>query len=430
MILPTKHADVVVVGGGITGLATALELVRRGVSVTIVEKEPVTGMEGSGRAQGSLRLQGRHPAEFPLARAALDLWRALGVDDEIELIFGGNAYITDRDADIPTLRRLVSESHALGLDSVQLLNPVSTRELIPAARGPFLAAMYSPIDGQTQPSKATAHFFKLAQASGVLFELATRALAVTTRAGHVSGVKTDTGFISADRVVIAAGVWTPYLAATAGVRIPIMPVALSTCETNPMPPLFSQTIRAPTFSARQRPDGRIVIDAGMDTPVWHGISLYDLQFPRIWVPRLAAYMKTVRLYLDVRKITTELRHRSRLSTSIVALGEPGVRADAAGLEKARQSMANVFPAIADARIERTWVGFVDMSPDGLPIIDTTGPSGLSFAAGFSGHGFTLGPAIGRVMAQLALGEHLEHDLRPFRLGRFAEEGIPVPKKMM
>jgi sarcosine oxidase subunit beta len=80
----------------------------------------------------------------------------------------------------------------------------------------------------------------------------------------------------------------------------------------------------------------------------------------------------------------------------------------------------VLPIAAEAPIARAWGGLIDMTPDALPVIDAPGyPSGLVIAAGFSGHGFCLGPVSGSLCADLALGRVPRHDLSAFRLGRFA-----------
>src|SRR4051794_4299563 len=161
------RADVVVVGGGISGYASAAAAASRGATVILVEKESAPAFEGSGRAQGSLRLQGREPAEFPLAQEAIERWRALGDEVDCELRFGGNLYLCDDPSQLPTLRTLVAEAHEAGLTDVSLLDREATRAVFPHATGPFAAAMWSPHDGQCDPAKATRAFADRAHARGV-----------------------------------------------------------------------------------------------------------------------------------------------------------------------------------------------------------------------------------------------------------------------
>ena len=128
--------DVVVVGGGIVGAATAAAVAARGARVVLVEKEDGPAREGSGRAQGSLRVQGRHGGEFALAQEALKLWSDAAQDGDFEMVTGGNLYFQTQDEELPVLQRLVEEAHHAGLAEVQLLDAPQTREVIPAATGP------------------------------------------------------------------------------------------------------------------------------------------------------------------------------------------------------------------------------------------------------------------------------------------------------
>jgi glycine/D-amino acid oxidase-like deaminating enzyme len=114
--------DVVVVGGGINGQAAAAALAARGARVVLVDKEPRPGAEASGRAQGSLRLQGRAAAELPLASEAIELWKRIPGDADIELAFNGNIYLCDDPAELPLLEALVRTAHAAGLTAVAQLS--------------------------------------------------------------------------------------------------------------------------------------------------------------------------------------------------------------------------------------------------------------------------------------------------------------------
>ena len=116
-------ADVVVVGGGISGYAAAAAAAARGAQVILVEKEQQPAWEGSGRAQGSLRLQGRDAAELPLAREAIERWKELGDEVDCELRFGGNIYLCDDPDELPTLHTLVKDAHRAGLSHVRLPTP-------------------------------------------------------------------------------------------------------------------------------------------------------------------------------------------------------------------------------------------------------------------------------------------------------------------
>lgn len=431
--LPSR-ADVIVVGGGICGHACAAAAASRGASVVLLEKETAPAAEASGKAQGSLRLQGREPAEIPLAQEAMKLWAAAseeaGAEDDFELAFGGNVYLCEDERELPVLQRLVTEAHQCGLSGVRLLQPAQAREIIPALRGPFAACMYSPVDGACQPARATRFFARKADREGAVLRYGIKAQGVLERSGTVAGVHTDHGTIHGPAVVIAAGIWTPYLTETAGVRVPIMPVALTDAETTPAPQLFSQTIRAFRFGARPRPGGQIVFSAGLNTTVDHAVTLYDLRHLRLWAPRLIRHWHDVRLSIAPASIRQQITARATRSPRLIGPARPPAP-NTCAIHDAFRAMQRVIPDLARVSIARMWTGMIDMSPDGIPILDGhAGPDGLVIATGLSGHGLTLAPVIGEITADLALTQSTGRPIHPFRLRRFREEKIRIPEKMI
>lgn len=370
-----------------------------------------------------------------LAREAMKLWQEAGEEasgeDDFELIFGGNLYICNDERELPLLRRLVAEAHAAGLDRVDLLTPEQARDLMPAAEGDFISAMWSPSDGHCQPDKATRFFVRKAEHAGTKIAYSVKGTRALERYGRVSGVETDSGRVEASAVVLAAGVWTPYLTSTVGVRVPIMPVTLSEVETFPLPPLFEQTIRAHGFGGFQRPNGQVVLSRGLNAVVGHAVTLYDLLHLPLWAPRLAAFRKDLRLSLDMERIFAQIRAGSSLSTELIPKSSPEPEPNRASLDDALARAGRLIPGMREALPARYWGGLIDMSPDGLPIIDgSAGPEGLSFITGLSGHGLTLAPVSGEILADLALDRRTSRPIHPFRLARFKEPTVPIPGKLI
>jgi hypothetical protein len=166
---------------------------------------------------------------------------------------------------------------------------------------------------------ATAHYIGRAQRPGVHIGYGVKVTQLLEAGGRISGVHTTAGPVASAAVVVACGVWTPYLAQTVGMSVPIMPVVMSELETEPVMPRFPQTLRAFGFGVRQRPSGRTVVSAGLNAKVKHGVSLADFHGLRYWLPRAVAFRKHIGLHLDTRRIAEQLRHRSTLGTQLVPM---------------------------------------------------------------------------------------------------------------
>ncbi|WP_449279017.1 NAD(P)/FAD-dependent oxidoreductase [Leucobacter sp. GX24907] len=429
-------ADLVVVGGGIVGVATAAAAASRGQSVVLIEKEEGVAREGSSRAQGSLRVQGRHEAEFPLALQALGLWQeaaeeAAGTDADFEFVQGGNLYMQTSADERPVLEKLVAEAHASGLTQVELLDADQAREVLPAATGDFHGAMWSPIDAAAQPATSTKFWAHKAERLGAELRFGVKALRIEQLRGGVHAVHTSAGRILTERVVVACGVWTPHLAKTVGIEVPIMPVVMSELETAPLPPVLGPTIRAFGFGARQRPNGRTVVSAGLNAKVGHDVSLADLNGLRHWLPRAMSFRKALKLRLDMPSTLRQVRHVATHDPRLVPDTSPEPRVDRPLVDGSLARMSQVIPAFKDARVSRYWAGLVDMTPDGLPVIDgNTGVDGLVIVTGLAGHGLHLGPVLGEIATELAFEGRSSRPIDAFRLARFDGPDVSTPKMMI
>jgi sarcosine oxidase subunit beta len=366
---------IVVIGGGITGTAAAAELARAGESVTLIEKHHIAAM-ASGWTLGGVRQSGRDPAELPLARAAIALWRkladTLGVD--VEYRQSGNLRLARTPDEVEVIRRLVDSQRALGLDLHFLSDPAAVRAVAPAISPAVLAASYCPTDGHANPVKATQAFAGFARAHGAALREGVAALAIVVVGDRVTGVDTSDGFLPADRVIVAAGVNTPGLIAPLGADLPLSIRVVHVIQSGPLPPTLLPAfgVANADCAGRQEVDGRLRFTGGAG--VWPGD-------PSEWTtPALAPSAADIRCVVD--------------------------------------RVAAVLPIAGQVPIAHTWGGLIDLTPDALPVIDAPAhPSGLVIAAGFSGHGFCLGPVSGLLCADLALGRIPRHDLSAFTLAR-------------
>ena len=370
--------DVVIVGGGISGTAAAYELARGGAAVTLVEMGALASM-ASGWTLAGVRQSGRHPAELPLARAAVRRWQGLAEElgADLEYRQNGNLRLARNAEEITMIATMVEEQRALGLDIDLLPDSPAVRAVAPAIAESVLAASFCPSDGHANPIAAVTAFAAAAARHGAAIRTGTAATAIAQVGGRVTGVETAAGPIAADVVVLAAGVYTDRLCQGVGLSLPLATGHVSVVQTEPLPPLLDQVlgVAGAGFAGRQEVGGRLRVTGGVQP--WHGPR--DRHDDSLLRPNAAAVSTTL-----------------------------------------RRGMA-VLPALADARIARLWGGLIDTTPDALPVIERAAEiDGLTIAAGFSGHGFCLGPVTGEIIRDLATAGQTAHSIAPFHRARFAE----------
>lgn len=370
-------SEVVVVGGGISGTAAAYELARAGVSVTLVEQADLASM-ASGWTLAGVRQSGRHPSELPLAQAAVRRWVTLGeeLEADIEYRQEGNLRLARTPEEVPIIAGLVEEQRHLGLDLEFLPDPASVRAVAPAISDAVLAASYCPTDGHANPTATVRAFAQAARRCGAVVRTGTEVTALTMVGSRVTGVQTADGPVGADIVVLAAGVYTDRLCRLAGLDLPYKVEHVAVVQTIPLPPLIRQVIGVANgdFAGRQEVGGRVRMTGD--------------SFPWGWPDG--------------------------------PLGPEDVQPPAWAVRVALDRGAAVLPALSGAKIARVWGGLIDVTPDALPVIERAPEvEGLIVAAGFSGHGFCLGPITGQLICELITKGTPSLPLHAFRRARFA-----------
>lgn len=373
--------DVVIIGGGISGTAAAYELARAGASVTLVEQGTLANM-ASGWTLAGVRQSGRDPAELPLAMAAVARWGSLGeeLDADLEYRRGGNLRLAMTEEQVAPTRDMVAEQQRLGLALDFLPDNRAVREVAPAIAASVLAASYCPTDGHANPNRTVGAFGRAAEQFGARLLTGTTVTGIDADGGRVHGVRTSDDEIAADFVVMTAGVFSSRLVAPLGIDLPIDVARVAVVQTAPMPPLLQQVLGtgAADFAGRQEVSGRFRFTDG-GTPWPHSLDA------------LADGFETV-----------------LPSTQTVA--------------SALASATAALPALAEARIARVWGGLLDMTPDALPVIERVpAVEGLVIAAGFSGHGFCLGPVTGQIIRDLVVEGETPFPIAAFRGDRFGGE---------
>ncbi len=412
-----RKADVVIIGAGIVGTATAYFLARHGISVIVCEKGEVAG-EQSSRNWGFVRQQGRDPAELPLAMGANRIWQGLEreLNADLEWIQGGNLMTFADEVEQAAWEGWVAAAREQGLDS-QLLTPDEVADHLPGNRIECCGGVFTPSDGQAEPTVVTGALQRAAEGRGAEFLTHCAVFDIETSAGALSGVVSEHGLIRAPVVVLAAGAWSSRMLRLLGVRLPQMWLRGSVARTQALPEITS----AATWTGvafRQRRDGSLNV---ANRSVDHDLTLDTLfNLPAFasgyFRHKRAVKLHLNRLFLDLlagRFSKTALRReltRFRILDPEPNLGQ---------LQNLMADVRRLLPAAAEAEIERTWAGYIDFTPDMLPTIDRLEqPGGLVLATGFSGHGFGVGPMAGQLTAELARGAEPSLDLTPFHFSRF------------
>jgi len=215
-----RRCDVVVVGGGIVGCATAYYLARRGVRVILLERGEVAG-EQSGRNWGFVRQQGRDPVEVPLMVAANRTWRGLEqeLDADIEWIQGGNLALASTPERLALFEGWLPTARENGVDT-RLVTPREIEELLPGMVGAWVGGLYTPSDGHAEPAKATQALGRAAVKLGVELHEGCAVEGIATEGGRIGEVRTELGVIRAGTVVCAAGAWSARLLRPVELRLP------------------------------------------------------------------------------------------------------------------------------------------------------------------------------------------------------------------
>ena len=432
-VLPAE-ADAVVVGGGIVGVSAAWTLARRGLSVVLCEKGRIAG-EQSSRNWGFCRQQGRDPREIPLIIEALRIWR--GIEKEIEAPVGfkqaGCLYLAQTEEEAAGYEAWLEHARPFQLDT-RVVGPDEIEKLMPGSKVAYKAALYTPSDGRAEPSKAAPAIAEAARRHGAAILTGCAVRGIETEGGRISAAVTEKGTVRTGTVVLASGAWSRLFLGNNDLSLPQLNVLSSVMRTAPMPLITENAVWAPGYAYRRRDDGGYNIA--------HGSSIYVDIVPRsftlAWHYRSAFWKEKKSLHLRLgRRFWQELRTPKRWALDAVSPFEKTRVLDPDPSRKIlRQALAGLkraLPQFADAKILERWGGYIDVTPDEVPVISTVdGLPGLVIATGFSGHGFGIGPGAGRLAADLASGTEPIVDPAPFRFSRFeggrverAEAPVPV-----
>lgn len=371
--MPTS---VVIVGGGLIGLSAAWHLRRANPAarVTVMERTAI-GAAASGSSAAGVRAMGRDPAERALALESLARWPDLDRELEGQTGYrrGGGIRVALDDSAWRQVAAWVAEQRADRVP-VELADAAAIRRLAPGLTPDCRGGVHCAIDGQADAMATVRAFAAAARRVGARIEEGVSAVTLVVERDRVVGVGTADGRReSCDVLIAAGGVWTRTLVAGIGVTLPLATRALQMLLTTPAPCELAPVVSAfnHKLSFKQLDGGAYLIGGG-------------------WPARVVDE-----------------------SANAWALLDDSVQAS---LSVARE----VYPPVASCALAQGWAGLEAFMPDDLPVIGPVpGLDGLLVAAGFSGHGFALSPAVGDLLARLALGHDARADRwRGLRFDRF------------
>ena len=363
--------DVLIIGGGLMGFSTALQLAMRGTRCIILDKDS-PGRHASGVNAGGLRRLNRNPAEIPLAVAAAAMWHNIAalVDSDCDTRFPGQVRIAENSEDMQVLEQRAAMVRELGYEHEEIIGRQELYKRVPALVPGCEGALICRDDGYGRPFHALDAFRRKACSLGVEYHSSTRVDQIEHgRKGW--RLITPKGRYRAPVLVNCAGAWAGHVAATLGENVPLQPGAPMLMISERLPRFIEPVIGAASrkLSFKQMQNGTLLIGG--------------------------AHMAE----LDFKHQSTEINW-AKLAVS------------------ARTVMA-LFPQLKNVRIVRTWAGIEAFMPDHLPVIGASGTSPHAYHAfGFSAHGFQLSPIVGRILSQLILDGQTELPIEPFGIKRF------------
>ncbi|APZ52201.1 NAD(P)/FAD-dependent oxidoreductase [Salipiger abyssi] len=420
-VLP-EAVDVAIVGGGIIGVAAALTLAERGISVALFEKGIVAG-EQSGRNWGWCREQLRSLPEVPLAMRSMALWRGMAerIGEDAGFRQTGMMVVSKDREEVARWQQWLDDTAHYGMEG-GLLSAQETRAMLPETSEDWIGAIHSPVDGWAEPATAAPAMARAAQRKGALIFQNCALRGWERSGGAISHVVTEKGRVRCSRVLVAGGAWSSLLLRNQGLKFAQSGVYATAFRTEAGPEVFAGGVGSPFFSYRRRADGGYTIGLrgrGRVELTPAGLMSARAMLPLFLSRRGDLTLRIGRSFFDgpfalhrwkLSRPSPFERHRRYDPAPDAAIVRDGIAAFRAA-----------YPVLGELGVAESWGGLIDATPDMVPAIaPVAGEPGCVLASGFSGHGFALGPAAGELAADLLTGTAPQVDPAPFALSRFAE----------
>ena len=371
----SNNAEIIIIGGGIIGCATAYYLAKNGVKdVIVLEESDFMGNGGSSRNGGGVRQSGRDVRELPLVMYGIkNLWPHLSEELEVDCEYhqDGNLRLGKTEAHKATLTKLADNARGVGLD-VRMIDGDEVRQINPYLSHEVTCASWCPTDGHANPLTTTLGFYKMARQLGVRFITGEPVVSLGMVRGKIRKVVTPNNTYEGEKVLVAAGLDSRPILTSVGIDIPMTNSLLEALVTEAAPHMFDQMLGTAEadFYGHQTKHGSFVFGGSS------GLERYNKD--------------------NGTPVTN-----SKTAPCIC------------------RGIMKYFPDLAKAKIVRTWAGWMDASSDGVPSLGKVDEvPGLYVACAFNGHGFGIAPAAGEQLAKLMITGTTDISLDELRYDRY------------
>jgi len=367
--------DVVIVGGGSHGLATAYYLAKNhGITNVAVLEKSYIGSGAAGRNTTIIRSNYRTPEGARFYQRSVELYERLSLDLGFNLLFSQQGHLTLAHSDraLITMTERAEVNQLLGVDS-RVVDPAEIAALCPEldlsqnVTWPIMGALYHPRGGIIRHDAVVWGFARGADRSGVEIHPYTEVTGIARSNGRVTGVKTNRGEVACDTVVNATAGWSTLVADMVDVRLPITTHILQAFVTEPLKPFLDVIIVSSQMHVyiSQTDRGEILIGAEIEPyTTYRGTSTFPF------------------------------------------------------LEYSARHTLELFPQLENVRVLRQWTGLCDLSPDYSPILGRTEVDGFLISAGWGTYGFKAAPIVGTTLSELIATARTPELIAPFTLERF------------
>jgi len=371
--------DVVIIGAGAHGLATAYYLAQHGITDVAVLEKSYIGSGAAGRNTTILRSNYKTPEGARFYDASVKLYERLGAELGFNLLFSqcGHLTLAHSDRAMFVMANRAEVNRLQGIDS-RLITPDEVQELAPAmyvgpdTTYPIMGALYHPPGGIIRHDAVVWGFARGADEGGAEIHPYTEVTGLRREGERIAAVQTSRGTVKAGAVLNCTAGWSTLLCDMAGVQLPITTHILQACVTEPVKPFLDVVVVSSQMHVYISQSDRGEFVMGSEIEPW---TTYRMQ-------------NTLNFLQDLSRHVLEL-----------------------------------FPQLERARLLRAWAGLCDLSPDYSPILGATELENFHVSAGWGTYGFKAAPIVGKTLAELVATGRTPELIAPFALERFYRDEL-------